>query len=106
MAYTAQYLEGIEAFYHSMFVPLEVPIVYCDNRAAGHLVSGSNEWRTKALVNRVLGVKSLVELGQLIVEFKATAEMQADVLTKFMTAGILRRQRQLLGCAPLHNVQQ
>ena len=105
MAYTAQFLEGIEALYHSMSVPIETPVLYCDNRAAGHLLSGSNEWRTKALVNRVLGVKSLVELGQLKVEFKATAEMQAGLLTKFMAAGILRRQRQLLGCVPLHYLQ-
>ena len=51
----------------------------------------------------MLGVKALIELGILFVEFKATAEMQADLLTKFMAAGILRRQRQLLGCVPLHN---
>ena len=106
MAYTAQHLEGIEALYHTMFMPLEIPVLYCDNRAAGHLLSGSNEWRTKALVSRVLGVKSLIELGQLLVEFKATAEMQADLLTKFMSAGTLRRQRQLLGCVPLHDSQQ
>ena len=103
LAYTAQFLEGIEALYHSMRAPLQRPVLYCDNRAAVHLSTGSNEWRTKALVDRVLGVKARIELGIRIVESKATSEMQADVLATCMSAGILRRPRQLVGCVTLHN---
>ena len=101
MAYTAKFLEGIEALHHSARVPLERPVLPGDNRAAVRLSTGSNEIRTEALVNRALGIKALVELGILVVEFKATAEMHADVLTMFMSAGILGRQRQLVGCVPL-----
>ena len=76
-------------------------MLYCDNRAAVHLSSGSSEWRTKALVNRILGVKSLIDLGQLLLHFKPTLEMEADLLTKFMGNKILSKQRKLLGCVPL-----
>ena len=68
-----------------------------------HLTSSPGEWRTKALVNRVLGVRSLVELGALLVHFKATFDMQADVLAKLMDGKILSRQRELVGCVPLGN---
>ena len=102
MAYSAQFLEGLCALYESMHVNVGRPVLFCDNRAAVHLASGSGEWRTKALVNRVLGVRSLVQLGVITLSYKATAEMQADALTKFMGAKTLKQQRELVGCAPLH----
>ena len=101
MAYTAQYVEGLKALFEDLGIALDTPILWCDNRAAVHLTSSPGEWRTKALVNRVLGVRSLVELKVLLVKFKATLDMQADVLTKFMGGKILSRQRDLVGCVPL-----
>ena len=84
MAFSAQYVEGLKALFEDIFVSLDTPILWCDNRAAAHLTSSPGEWRTKALVNRVMGVRSLIELNVLLVRFKATLDMQADVLTKFM----------------------
>ena len=63
-------------------LPVGEPTLYCDNRAAVHLSAGSSEWRTKAIVDRILGVRSLIELGQLVLEFKPILEMEADLLTK------------------------
>ena len=77
---------GIARLYHSMHLSLEKPVLYCDNRAAVHISPGSSEWRTKALVNRILGVRSLIELGYLGVQFMPTADMQADALTQFLSA--------------------
>ena len=105
MAYAGQFNEGIEQLYHSMGVKLKKPILFCDNRAACYLTTGSNDWRTKALVNRILGLRSLVELGILEIAYKPTAEMLADVMTKFMKKGILQRCRQLIGCLDLRTVQ-
>ena len=101
MAYAAQYLEGIEALMIDLKLPLGKPMLYCDNRAAVHLSAGSSEWRTKALANRIMGVRSLIELGQLVLEFKPTLEMEADLLTKYMGNKLLTKQRKLLGCVPL-----
>ena len=101
MAFTAQYVEGLKALFEDIDVALDVPILWCDNRAAVHLASSPGEWRTKALANRVLGVRSLVELNVLVVKFKATLDMQAGVLAKFMGGKILSRQRELVGCVPL-----
>ena len=103
MAHNSQYLEGAACLLYSMRLAIGVPVLYCDNRAAAHLTAGSSERRPQALVSKHMGAKSLIELGILLVEFEATAEMQADVLTKFMSAGILWRQRQLVGCVPLHS---
>ena len=100
MAYAAQMLEGLACLFHSLGVDIGKPALYCDNRAAVHLSSGSSEWRTKALVNRIMGVKSLIELGVLELLFKATADMEADALTKFMGAKVLARQRKLWGLTP------
>ena len=100
MAYASQFLEGIECLFIDMRVKLGTPMLYCDNRAAVHLSAGSSEWRTKALVNRILGVRSLIELGQLLLTYKPTAEMEAYLLTKYMGCKILAKQRQLLGCVP------
>ena len=100
MAYAAQFLEGIECLFVDLQIDVGTPTLYCDNRAAVHLSAGSSEWRTKALVNRILGVCSLIELGQLSLQFKATLDMEADLLTKFMGAKLLAKQRKLLGCVP------
>ena len=100
MAYCSQMAEGISCLFHTMRVVIGRPVLYCDNRAAVHLSTGSNEWRTKALVNRILGVRSLIELGFLELLFKPTADMQADLLTKFMGQKTLSRQRHLVGCVP------
>ena len=103
MAYCSQMVEGIACLFHTMRVAIGRPTLYCDNRAAVHLSTGSNEWRTKALVNRILGVRSLIELGFLELLFKPTSEMEADLLTKFMGHKILSRQRHLVGCVPPRN---
>ena len=101
MAFAGQYLEGLKALLESMGVPLRVPTLFCDNRAACYLTQGSTEWRTKALVNRVLGLRSIRDLGLISIEFKPTADMAADILTKFMKKGILERCRILVGCVTL-----
>ena len=100
MAYASQHLEGIECLYVDLKILVGTPTLYCDNRAAAHLSAGSSEWRTKALVNRILGVRSLIELGQFSLQFKPTLDMEADLLTKFMGAKLLGKQRKLLGCVP------
>ena len=100
MAHSSQYLEGIMCLFHSMRVTVFVPTLWCDNRAACHLTAGSSEWRTKALVNKIMGVKSLIELGVIVVLFKATSEMEADFLTKFMGAQLMTKQRARVGCVP------
>ena len=100
IAYASQFLEGIACLYHTIWVPIAKPVLVCDNRAVAHLSTGSNEWRTKALVNRILGVRSLIELGFLQLLFKPTADMEADLLTKFMGHKTLSRQRHLVGCVP------
>ena len=105
MAYTGQYLEGIEALYLSMGVPLNRPELFCDNKAACHLSEGSQEWRTKALVNRILGLHTLVQLGKLVISYKPTAEMAADILTNFMKKNVLQRCRDLVGCVELPGAQ-
>ena len=83
-----------------MHVSLEKPILYCDNRAAVHLSAGSSEWRTKALANRVCGVRSLIDLPAIVVLFRPTLEMEADCLTKYMGNKVLSRLRLLIGCVP------
>ena len=100
MAYASQTLEGIACLFHSMRVVIGLPTLYCDNRAAVHLPTGSSEWRTKALVNRIMGVRSLIQLGFLHLEFLPTAEMQADILVKYMGNKVLSRLRLLIGCVP------
>ena len=100
MAYASQHLEGVECLFIDTKVQVGTPMLYCDNRAAVHLSAGSSEWRTKALVNRIRGVRSLIELGQLLLTYKPTAEMEADLLTKYMGCKILAKQRKLLGCVP------
>ena len=105
MAYAAQYLEGLQALFETMHVHVGTPALYCDNRAAVHLTSSAGEWRTKALANRVLGVRSLTELAITVVRFRPTLEMEADCLTKFMGAKIIKRQRGMIGCVPLHNAR-
>ena len=99
MAHASQYLEGVACLLHTMRLSIGVPSLYCDNRAAVHLTAGSSEWRTKALVNKIMGVKSLIELGLVNVTFMPTNDMQADFLTKFMPAKVITRQRQLAGIA-------
>ena len=106
MAYTAQYLEGLKALFETMHVKLGIPALFCDNRAAVHLTASAGEWRTKALVNRILGVRSLIDLQLIVVLFKPTLDMEADVLTKFMGAKTLKRQRELIGCMPLHHASK
>ena len=93
-------MEGIQALYDSTCVRAGTPKLYCDNRAAVHLTAGSSEWRTKALLNRIHGVQSLIQLGLVIVEFKPTLGMEADVLAMHMPTKTLRRQRSLVGCVP------
>ena len=80
-----------------MSVDLNIPVLFCDNRAAVFLTQGSAEWRTKALVNRVIGLRSLEQLGNLVITYKPTSEMAADVLTKYMKKGILQKCRALVG---------
>ena len=100
MAYASQYLEGIECLFNNIKIVVGTPVLYCGNRAVVHLSAGSSEWRTKALVNRILGVRSLIELGQLVLQFKPTLDMEADLLTKFMGSKLLTKQRKLLGLVP------
>ena len=100
MAYTSQFLEGIACLYHTMGVPNGEPQLYCGNRVAVHLSTGSNEWRAKALANKVLGVRSLAELGFVGIKFMPTADMQADALTTLMGNKTLPRQWQLVGIVP------
>ena len=57
MAYSSQFVEGADCHFIDMRVNTGKPMLYCDNRAAVHLSSGSSEWRTKALVNKILGVR-------------------------------------------------
>ena len=105
MAYAGQTLEGVNSLYETMGIQLKRPTLWCDNRAAVCLTTGSNDWRTKSLVNKVLGLWSLVELGVLVISYKSTLEMAADVLTKFMKKGVIQRCRQLIGCVDLPGVQ-
>ena len=55
MAYSSQFVEGINCLFIDMRVHTGKPMLYCDNRASVHLSSGSSEWRTKALVNKCWG---------------------------------------------------
>ena len=80
-----------------MQLSIGAPSLYCDNRAAARLTAGSSEWWTKALVNKITGVKSLIELGLASVAFVPTNDTQADFLAKFMPAKVIARQRQLAG---------
>ena len=100
MAYSSQFVEGINCLFIDMRVHTGTPMLYCDNRAAVHLSSGSSEWRTKALVNKILGVRCRIEAGDIQPNVKPTAEMEADLLTKFMGNKVLSKQRKLLGCQP------
>ena len=98
-------MEGIAALYISMGVLMNRPTLFCDNRAACHLANGPQEWRTKALINRILGLRSLVELGKLLIDCKPTAEMAADLLAKVMKKCVLQRGRNLVGCVELPGAQ-
>ena len=60
----------------------------------------------KALANRALGVRSLVQLGASSLSFQATVDTQADASTKCMGAKTLARQREFVGCAPLHGTSE
>ena len=100
MAYASQFLEGIDCLFVDLKIDVGTPWLYCDNRAAVHLSAGSSEWRTKALVNRILGVRSLIELGQLLLTFQPTLEMEAYLFSKYMGNTLLTKQRKLLGCVP------
>ena len=101
MAFGAQYLEGMCALYQSMHIFIGRPALYCDTRAAGLLAAGSGEWRTKALVNRVIVVQPLIHLGALTVSFVPTDRTQSDLLTKFMGKQTLQKQRAMIGCEPV-----
>ena len=68
-------------------------MLYSDNRAVVHLTAGTSEWRTKALVNRGMGIKSLVNFGEMILESRPMAQMLGGCLTKFMGAGQLKQCR-------------
>ena len=98
-------METAQCLYESMGAPLHEPILVCDNRAARYLTAGSTDWRTKGVVNRVLGLRSLVELGILEISYTSTLEMAADIMTKFMNKGVIQRCRQLIGCVDLTGVQ-
>ena len=91
---------GLKALFEDIGVALDTPILWCDNRAAVRLTSSPGEWRTKALANRVLGVWSMVELKVLLAKFKATLDMQADVLTEIIDGELLPRQGAPVGCVP------
>ena len=105
MAYAGQYLEGTKSLYESMGVLLNVPTLFCDNRAACYISQGSGEWRTKALINRVLGLRSLAGLKIIVINFKPTAEMAADILTKYTKKNVLQRCRDLVGCVEFRGLQ-
>ena len=100
MAYSSQFVEGVNCLFIDMRVNTGKPMLYCDNRAAVHLSSGSSEWRTRALVNKILGVRCRIEAGEFLLTFKPTTELEADLLTKYMGNKILTKQRKLLGCVP------
>ena len=87
MAYAGQTLEGVMGLYESMGIQLKRPTLFCDNSAAVCITQGSNDWRTKALVNKGLGLRSLVELGILEISFKSTLEMVADILYEVYEEG-------------------
>ena len=78
MALCAQYLDGIMALYESMHAHIGRPTLYCDNRAAVQLAGGPGEWRTQALVNRVMGVQSLINIGVLTAQCLPTGWAQTD----------------------------
>ena len=103
MAYISQLVEGTQCLFIDMRVHTGMPMLYCDNRAAVHLSSGSSEWRTKALVKKIVGVRCRIEAGEIQLDFKPTAEMEADPLTKHMGNKVLSKQRKLLGCQPPHS---
>ena len=105
MAYAGQFMEGIESLYLSMGIDLNTPVLYCDNRAACYLTQGTGEWRTKALINRILGLTRLAELRVLDIKYKPTTEMAADIMTKFMKRNVVQRCRQLVGCIALPALQ-
>ena len=99
MAHASQYLEGVACLLRTIRLSIGVPSLYCDNRATVHLTAGSSERRTKALVNKIMGVRSLIELGLANVTFAPTSDAQTDFLTKFTPAKVITRQRQLAGIA-------
>ena len=98
MARNSQYLKGVACLLHPMRLAIGVPALYCETRVTVHLTAGSNEWRTKALANKIMGVNTLIELGLVSVLFKPTKDMDADFLTKLIGAKLLARQRKLAGC--------
>ena len=100
MAYASQHLEGIASLYESMRVRIGAPELFSDNRAAVRLASGFSEWRTKARINRVMGVKNLMQLGLRTLAYTPTLEMQAGALKRFMPQKTLQAQRTFMGRIP------
>ena len=96
-------LEGSEAVLHSMCVSTkaETPTLWGDNSASLLIAEGQGSWRTRALSNRAVAIRSRVEMGMLIVNKVSSEEQRGDGLTKCNPAPIMGRIREHFGLVAL-----
>ena len=93
MASTAILGDYVKTLRESLFIPTPYFDLKCDNRAAIVLATGEGSWKTKALANRVQGVKEAVERGEIFVTYIGTREQAADCLTKFLPGPMMSDAR-------------
>jgi hypothetical protein len=74
--------------------------IFQDNQSTIALVAKgrSTSARTRHIAIRYFFIKDRVESGEVVVEYKATGEMRADILTKPLQGELFRRMRaELMG---------
>ena len=78
--------------------PMEAATVYQDNQSTIVMAEKgrSTSARTRHISIRFFFIKDRIESGEIILEYKPTADMVADILTKPMQGELFRRLRDLL----------
>lgn len=101
MAVVATIQEGIwlNDLYSEMFSSEELKMkIFCDNKGAIQVIlNNSYSPRTKHIDIRAKSIREKVEKGNIIIEYKPTNEMPADILTKASTHSNIEKHLPVFG---------
>ena len=94
----ATYAVWYKLLLQGMGVPVPGPItLYQDNKSTIIMaVQGGTFQRTKHLIGRQSYIKERIEAGDIVLKFKSTKEMEADLLTKPLPRVVLNKLKSLL----------
>jgi len=94
----ATYAVWYKLLLQGMGVPVSGPItLYQDNKSTIIMaVQGGTFQRTKHLIGRQSYIKERIEAGDIVLKFKSTKEMEADLLTKPLPRAVLNKLKSLL----------